>query len=266
MLTWVFWAAITSCVFAKEPIAIYEIGWDGDAYAGWHTVPKLIEGASTIQFTNQGITSEVQVGNNGEQVFKTEIATETRDLLSFTEFSSSFREYVVKGEARCENLDGQVSIAMGVSNSNYAGTVSRAVITKGKDERQGAQDWQSFTLACDLSPAIRPSGAAEPNRFIAEMGLKRSGTGTLYLRNMRLEVYERDSPSGQNPAREKFSLDSFVAGFGVGVAGCLIYFRFRIARRRLTGERELRRIASLDVPHRDGTDTPLGVSRVNKMK
>jgi hypothetical protein len=248
-------AGLTSCAIAEEPVARYEIGWDdgdGDYQNGrWHTVPKLIQGTSTIHFTNQGVKSEVQTGADGIQVFKTEIETLDADLLAFTELSSSGRHYVVKGEARWENLSGWVDIAMGVSNSNYAGTVGAASTADGKNKWTGTHEWQPFSLACDLPPATRPAGSTEPNQFIAEMGLKRSGIGVLYIRNLRLEVYGKDfSAAAHGPASliKSFSVTSFGSGLGAGVLCCLAGVHFHATRRKTNHERELRRIASLDVP------------------
>jgi hypothetical protein len=242
-------AGLTSCAIAEESVARYEIGWDdgdGDSQNGrWHAVPKLIEGTSTIHFTNQGVKSEVQVGADGIQVFKTEIVTEDGDLLAFDEFSNSTRHYVVEGEARWENVNGQVSIAMGVSNSNYAGTVGIASTPDGKDKWEWTQDWKPFRLACDLQPAFHSA-----NRFMAEMGLKRRGTGILYLRNLRLEVYGKDLPAAHDPGRMlgSFNFTSFGSGLAAGILGCLLVVRFYATRRKANHERELRRIASLDVP------------------
>jgi hypothetical protein len=242
-----------SCIMAEEPVAVYQIGWDdgdGDNQNGqWHTVPKLVQGSSTIEFTNQGFKSEVQSDAGGGQVLKIETGAEQGDMLSFTETCSSSRRYVVTGEARCENVSGRATIAMGLANSNYAGTVGTAATTDGKSKWwQGTEDWRSFSIQCALPSAIRPQGATEASRFIAEVDLKRSGAGTLYLRNLRLDVYGDDLSTAHEGAHsgEHFSLASFQAGLGVGILACLGYLRIR----RINHERQMRRIVSLDVPQR----------------
>jgi hypothetical protein len=261
-LTLAFLAGLTSGVLAEDPIAVYEIGWDngdgGSQNGEWHTVPKLIQGNSTLQLSNQQVKSAVQAGTDGMQVFSTEVDGGDADLIAFTEPTNSTRRYVLKGEARCENVNGQVLVTMGVANSNYAGNVAKASTPDGSDKWEGTRDWQSFTLVCDAPPpAMPPPGTTTPNHFIAELGLKRTGTGTFYLRNLRFEVYGKDLTSATTPANpatpataprlfESLTVASFGAGLGVGVLSCLIFLRFYEAHRRSNHEKELRRMASVD--------------------
>jgi hypothetical protein len=250
---------LTTCGIAEEPIAVYELGWDdgdgGKLNGQWHTVPKLIQGNSTIQFSNKQVTSEVQAETGGAQVLKTGVDGADVGLLAFTELSNAKRRYVLKGEARCEVVNGFVSITIGVANSNYAGNVAKASMADGRDKWTGTQDWQSFALLVDAPPpAIPPAGTTTPNQFIAELGLKQDGSGTFYLRNLRLEVYGKDLPTPTEAeiipphSFERVNLNSFTAGIGIGVLGCFVVLRFCEARRRGNHEKELRRIASLDAP------------------
>ncbi len=244
-------AGLTAAARAADvPLAAYEIGWDdgdGDAHNGqWHTVPRIVAGPSTIHFQNNGVKSQVQAGPDGVQVFKTNIDTVNADLLAFTEPSSSSRHYMVTGEVRWENIVGHVSLTMGVANSNYAGTVGVASTPDGNKNWTGTHDWQPFTLDCNMPPA---TGGQTPNQFIAEMGVKSSGTGVLSVRNLRLWVYGASPlPGPAQPAH--FNPRSFSLGLAAGIVMCLLGVRLQTMRRKSSHERELRRIASIDSPHR----------------